>query len=441
MAPFSNFVTFNMHSVEHYFDFMALAEPPANAKPAYQPEFPIRLRLREVLALCSSNFQRLSAALQTTNTGVATEEFIQLWSFNKAPKLMTLYNKLYQLANVQPYPQDSADVQAFMEMIVPTPAAISPIMKTASRASVVAMLPLSQLTNPPEQPFVVLAVLETSTRQDFSAVENSELAAALFPIWEHSGRTPELIQLCLDIFVRSPTKSNRPLLDSAAAKIFSLWTKHLVSGVVKSAFGPAIINLSSKGEAISKREVMLDIAGNFLLQIQLSLAELPDELLKLCKFIANHPRYGVTTVIEFVYCLIFIKALEDPEAYNVSTLGGDRIVRKGMLMVADQILLVATGARERQNAAVDNFLTGWHTQVTEVVTKWLATETGKRMAVPALTWNNVSGALDALRVFLGKNMSSISAILEKSTNEPRYVKFTMVEAIEQMIKHTAANIK
>lgn len=441
MAPFSNFVTFNLHSVEQYFDFMASAEPPANAQPAYQPEFPIRLRLREVLALCSTNFQRLSAALQTSTSPIANEEFIQLWSFNKAPKLMTLYNKLYQLSNVQPYPEDSNDVHDFIEMIVPSPPQISPLMKTASRASVVAMLPLSQLTNPAEQPYVVLAVLETSTRQDFSAVENAELAIALFPIWEHFGRTPELIQLCLDIFVRSPTKSNRPLLDSAAAKVFSLWTRHLVSGVVKTAFGPAIANLASKGETISRREVMLDIAGNFLLQIQLCLPELPDELLKLCKFIAAHPRFGIPTVIEFIYCLIFIKALEDPEAYALPTAGIDRIVRKGMLMVADQILLVSTGARERQNAAVDSFLTGWHTQVTEVVTKWLSSEMGKRIVVPALTWNDVSGSLDALRVFLGKNMSSISAILESSTNQSRYVKFTMVEAIEQMIKHTAANLK
>ena len=429
-----------MHKVESYFEFMA-GPPPNGVQPAFMPDFPIRLRLREVLSLCSTNIQRLQAALAASTHPTATEEFIQLWSFNKAPKLMTLYNKLYQLSNVQPYPQDSADVQAFIEMIVPSPPSISPLMKTASRASVVAMLPLSQLTNPAEQPFVVLAVLETSTRQDFSAVENAELAAALFPIWEHSGRSSELIQLCLDMFVRSPTKSNRPLLDSAAAKIFSLWTRHLAAGVVKTAFAPAIANLASKGESMSRREVMMEVAGTFLLQIQLALPEIHDELLKLCKFIANHPRFGIPTVIEFLYCLFFIKALEDPEAYGVPTAGGDRIVRKGMLVVADQILLVATGARERQNAAVDSFLTGWHTQVTEAVTKWLAMETGKRAAPPTLTWNDVSCSLDALRVFLGKNMSSISAILENSTNESRYVKFTLGQAIEQMIKHTAAHFK
>lgn len=479
MAPFSNFVTFNLHSVEQYFDFMAAEAPPAGAQASPLPDYMIRTRLREVLALCASNHAKVSLALQNNaqNNPMATSEFIQLWSFNKAPKLLTLYNKLTQLAHSQPYPEDNGDVLAFIAMIVPPKSTISPAPSSsslatssstnasssplsvtsakidgstpaASRASgIITALPLSQLVaakgaSRTDQPYVVLAVLETSTRQDFSAVENAELAGALFPLWEYYERTGDLIQICLDVFVRSPTKSNRPLLDSAAAKLFTIFARRSLSGVVKAALAPGVFALAGKGETLAKREVMMEVAGTFLLQIQLALPELTDQVLQVCKFIANHPRFGIPTVVEFICCLIFIKALEDPEAYSVPTGGGDRGIRKGMLMVADQILLVATGARERNNVAVDSFLTGWNTQITDVVTKWVnSPPSGKKSAVPLMTWPDLSASLDNLRIFLGKNMSSISAILEASTSESRYVKFTMSEVIDQMIKHTAANLK
>jgi hypothetical protein len=437
MAPFSSFVTFNMHSVEQYFEYMA--NVPTNLQPTPLPEFNIRARLRDVLALSSSNQARLSPVLTGANP-TATEEFIQLWTFNKAPKLLHLFNKLTLMAISLPYQEDSPDVIAFIDLAVPKGEQIAPIMKLTSRESVVAALPLDQLTHPPEEAHVLLAILETSTRLDFSGVENSELASSLFPIWGYRGRAPDLIAYSLDVFLRSPTKSNRPLLESVAAKVFSQWTRHFIAHLVKTTLSPAVATLVSKKDSLIQRETLLDVAGIFINAILGCLTELPESLFHVCHRMSTSSRFGIPVVLEFFLSLIWVQALEDPEAFGISTPGasGDRVVRKGLLMVADTISLVATGSRDKQNAAVDTFLTTSTAKATEAITAWLRFGNPKKVVEPSPPWSEISTSLDNLRIFIGKNMSSISAILEVSTSESRYVKFTIAEAITQMVKHAAA---
>jgi hypothetical protein len=437
MAPFSKFVTFNMHSLEQYFE--AMTNVPVGTPPTSLPEYNIRARLREVLSLASANQARLAAAL-APESEKAPEVFTQLWSFNQAPKLLVVYNKLTLAAASGQLSEESPDVTAFIDFLVPPTNAIAPIMKLASRESLVASLPLDQLLHPPPEAHVLSAILETSTRLDFSAVENAELAASLYPVWEYRGRTPELISDALDAFLRSPTKSNRPLLDSVAAHVFSSWCHHLLLPLVKTTLSSPVMQLAGKKESLSQREVLLDISGNFINAIIAALPNLPENLHAVCHRIASSPRFGVPTAAQFILSLLWVKALEDPESWTVPTGGGDRQIKKCLLMVSDIITLVSTAERDKQNAAVDNFLTTSHSKFIDAVTAWIKFSNPKKPSqeIARLPWADAATAIDHLRIFIAKNMSSISAILEKTTSEAKFVKFTIAEAISQMVKHAAA---
>jgi len=437
MTPFSSFVTFNLRSVENYFEFMTHIPPNLPATPVQ--EGPIRQRLREVLAIAASNHAKLSTQLSSSTNPLASQEFIQLWSFSKAPKLLSLYNKLTIMGTTTGISEDSPDVGAFINTIVPLQPTISPITRSASsRDSLISSLPLSHLTNPPEPPHVLLAILETSTRLDFSSVENAELAASLYPIWEYRSRTGELIQQALEQFLNSPTKSNRPVLDSVPAKVLTIWSQRLLGPLIKHSLAPSVLVLTGKPEVTSNRDVLLEITGNFLDSILNAFNELPEPVYQLCHRISTSPRLGIPAVVEFVICLIWVKALEDPEAFGVPTGGGDRLIRKALLMIADLLTLVAISSRDRQNAAIDSFLTSSTAKTHAAADKWLKSVASPKITPARIPWSDVTAAIDNLRIFIGKNMSSISAILDNTTTQNRYIKFTISEVVANMVKHTAA---
>jgi hypothetical protein len=460
MAPFSSFVTFNMHSVAGYFEYMS--NIPSSLHPSPLPDYPIRQRLREVLTIAATNYAKLAPALLAVPGTAPTEQYIQLWTFNEAPKLLVLYNKLTNLANVLPYHEDNPDVITFINLIVPPKPTVAPIMNSASvsmqpttpatqlpMTTPVTPLQLSTISPPSSSqdnmptletsatPNVLLAILETSTRLDFSGVENSELAAALFPIWEYRSQTPTLMNHALDIFLTSPTRSNRTLLESVAAKIFIRWNQFLIPPLAKTILAPAIFSMVSKKETLSRREELCAVATQFLDAILGSLPEMPISVFQTCHSMSMNSRLGVPCVVEFLLSLIWVKALEDPESYSVPSGGGDRAVKKALLMVADILSLVAIGAKDKQNAAMDTFLTTSHTRFSDAVRSWLTSMKCKTFS-NSISWNTVSEGLDDLRIFLGKNMSSVSTILEHTTSVSRYVKFTVPEAIAVMVKHAAA---
>lgn len=466
MMPFSPFVVTNMPIVEEYFNFMATV--PESALPSILPEYPIRQRLREILTIMSQHQTKLVQALASNTEEAATEQCVQLWSFNKAPKLISLYNRLSTLAASLPYPDDSPDVRAFYDFLVPPTRASTPAKRPGwarvSVSSAVApqlSLPLADLTTQAVVPHALLAILETSTRLDFTSAENAELAGALLPLFEYRDQSLLLVRSAADVFLSSPTKSNRPLSDSIAAKAFTLWAEYILPSVSKATLGSTVFSMVAKKEILPRREVIMEITTSFLECMIAALNDLPDPVYQFCHHLFNTPRFGAATVVQFIFMSFWVKALEDPDTFQLPTGGGDRLVKKGLLMVADHIVLIATGSRDRQNATVDTFLTTMNTKITDAVTAWMqkpkapasaaspsqSSPSGDTNTPPSpssqkirrpVQWVTVSESLDSLRVFLGRNMSSLTAILERSTSEQRYVKFTVSEVVSMLVKHVVA---